>query len=606
MTGRSSPGIAYLDGHRLARLLGAGAARLLAGRAHLDRINVFPVPDGDTGTNLALTFAAVAEQLAAQPTRHAGEVLVLAADAALDGARGNSGAIFAQYLQGLAAALRDQPRLVPADLLRGLGTAHAWARSALEDPRDGTVLTAMAALAGEAAVDGAGGPAGDDFVAFFAERLAACRVAVASTRETLAPLRRAGVEDAGALALLILLEGMGDALKPGLAPPAPAPAEDPPLRVHLEAGAAAPGGGRYCTECLVAGAGIDAAGLRRELAAVADSVVVVGGGDRVRVHAHVDVPGQVFAIARRHGSVSGEKADDMARQERALLAGGRRVAVVTDSGADLPAGDFDELGVHLVPMRVHLGARSFLDKVELGPAALLRELAANPGQATTSQPAPGDFRRAYALLSSHFEHVVSISISGRLSGTLQAAGAAARQGTAGRITVIDSRSASVGQGLVVRAAAERARAGASPAEVTAAAEDAAGNTRTYGAIRDLRHAVRGGRIPPPWRWLAARAPVSFVMATRGDGSVGVRRVLPRGMGLVDPVLGPALRDARRSGRHRLAIGHAGDPEAADRLRARCEARFPGLESVTVAELGPAFGVHGGPGTLVLAVQALPG
>ena len=142
------PRIAYLDGRRLQRLLLAGIARLAAERRHLDRLNVFPVPDGDTGTNLALTFSAVGEAVAAATTRHAGELLAVAADAALDGARGNSGAIFAAWtagtgqLPGWPGAYRSagaRERRWPRPKLS--------ARQALQNPVEGTVLTVMRDIA---------------------------------------------------------------------------------------------------------------------------------------------------------------------------------------------------------------------------------------------------------------------------------------------------------------------------------------------------------------------------------------------------------------------------------------------------------------------------
>ena len=109
--------IRYLDGPRLNRALRAGIDRILAERSHLDKINVFPVPDGDTGTNLASTFGAIAQTLLARRTVHAGQLLIEVADAALDGAHGNSGVIMAQFLQGLADGLGELPRIRSADLV---------------------------------------------------------------------------------------------------------------------------------------------------------------------------------------------------------------------------------------------------------------------------------------------------------------------------------------------------------------------------------------------------------------------------------------------------------------------------------------------------------
>jgi fatty acid-binding protein DegV len=132
------------------------------------------------------------------------------------------------------------------------------------------------------------------------------------------------------------------------------------------------------------------------------------------------------------------------------------------------------------------------------------------------------------------------------------------------------------------------------------------NTRTYGLIPDLRHALRGGRIPPAWRWLGSWLPVGFVLGLDA-GRIRMRGLKTRSGDQVAALLKPALRDIAAlspgaSPRVRLLIAHAAAPELAEAMRARCLAQFPAVESIEVTELGPAIGVHGGPGTLALAVQ----
>jgi len=605
MTKRLPLRVAYLDGRRFQRLLLGGIARLIGERGHLDRINVYPVPDGDTGTNLALTFTAVGERLAATSTRHAGELLGVAADAALDGARGNSGAIFAQYLQGLSEFLAGHERVRPEELALALASAESFARSAIQNPAEGTVLTVMRDIA--SAVAPGQLPRNSDFLTLLTSLLARAREAVATTRNTLASMRDAGVEDAGARGLLVLLEGMADALQPGLAPSLPIVEDgDPSARSPADYSHVGPPEHRYCTECLVTGSAVDRDGLRTELARIGSSVVVVGGAAKARLHVHVNDPAEAFAIARRFGKVSAEKADDMLRQERSLKADGRRVAIVADSGADLPAAVWEDFGIQMVPLRVNFGNESHLDKVGMTAAGFWAELARNPVHPKTSQPPPGDFRRAFELLSSHFEHVVAVSLTGRLSGTLQAAQtAASRVSKPVQVTIVDSKNVSVGMGLVVLCAAENAQAGKSAAEVVAATERAAARTRTYGAIPDLSYAVRGGRIPQPWRWLAGMLPLGFLLATDDKGGVKVRGVLGRKSDRVSALIRIATQDRLlKSGATplRLAIAHSNSPELAEALRTACELAFTNLESIHVADLGPAYGAHGGPGTLALAVQ----
>jgi hypothetical protein len=599
------PRVAYLDGRRFQRLLLGGIARLVGERGHLDRINVFPVPDGDTGTNLALTFTAIGERLATTSTRHAGELLAAAADAALDGSRGNSGAIFAQYLQGLSESLAGHARVRPDELARALANAESCARSAIQNPVEGTVLTVMREIAAAAAPGQL--PENSDFLTLLTVLLDRARAAVDTTRRTLPSMRDARVEDAGALGLLVLLEGMADALQPGLAPAITVAEEgDPAARSAADVSHVGPPEHRFCTECLVTGPTVDRDGLRSELARIGSSVVVVGSATKARLHVHVNDPVQAFAIARRYGQVSAEKADDMVRQERSLQADGRRVAIVSDSGADLPVATWDKFGIQMVPLRVTFGNESHLDKVGMTATSFWAELARNPLHPKTSQPPPGDFRRAYELLSSHFEHVVVVSLTGTLSGTYQAAlSAAGRVSKPAQLIVVNSKNVSVGQGLIVLCAAENAQAGKPVAEILAAIERAVAHTRTYGAVPDLSYAVRGGRIPRQWRWLARVLPLSFMLATDDKGGVKVRGILRRGGDRVSALIRLATADRRlKSGTTplRLAIAHADSADSAEALRAACAIAFPNLESILVTDLGPLYGVHAGPGALALSVQ----
>ncbi|MCC5793832.1 MAG: DAK2 domain-containing protein [Chromatiales bacterium] len=413
--GGHRPAIDHLDGPRLRRALLSAAARLTAERDHLNAINLFPVADGDTGSNLAMTMEAVTAALTELAPDGAGDVLVCAAEAALDGARGNSGAILAQYLLGLAETLGDCRRLEPALLGPALSHAASQARSALADPQPGTMLTLMDAVAAAAV-----GTASDDLGTLMDAVRQASAGALLETRRMLAVHRAADVEDAGARGFFLLLEGMVAALSGH----DPQPELDPGQAVRITPGGLhTPGcvdpARRYCSECVVSAQGIDAGAMRAELEHFADSVVVIGHARRVRVHAHVADPGRLFALAARHGRVSQEKVDDMIRQQDAV-GRGQRVAIVTDSGADLPAELCDSLGIHLVPLRVNFGGRSYLDKAGLGSERFFSMLDEELEHPTTSQPAPADYRRLLGFLLDHHEHVIVLSLSSRITGTWQA------------------------------------------------------------------------------------------------------------------------------------------------------------------------------------------
>jgi hypothetical protein len=358
---------------------------------------------------------------------------------------------------------------------------------------------------------------------------------------------------------------------------------------------------RYCTECVVTAGRVDRRHLREQLSALGSSLVVAGLHNKVRVHIHVNDPAAVFRVAARFGTVSGEKADDMQRQQHSAHAAGRKVAVVTDSAADIPDDELDRLDISMVPIRVQFGERSYLDKVGITPEEFFAEIARNPAHPKTSQPPPGDFRRQFEFLATHFESVVSVNLSRRVSGTCGAAeAAAARVSTHGKVTVIDSLNASLGQGLVAMYAAECAQAGYDAARVIEATRAVVPKTRTFGLVGSLEYAVRGGRVPRWVRNTADRLRLMPVLHATRDGRVTAGGVLFGREQLKEKFARFVRRRMRDDVPYRLLVGHA-----------NCEADGQWLLDALAADnvvyrrllpCGTTFGVHGGPGLLVVAFQ----
>lgn len=590
-----------LDAAELGRALRAGIHRVLARQEHLDRINVFPVPDGDTGTNLAITMTAMLGVLKRPPFDHAGRLLTQVADAALDAARGNSGAILAQFFLGLgdrAGHLAELSAVEFADAVQG---GAAYAREALADPREGTILTVLQDVATELrrlAADGVG-----DIRALVRRGLERAERSLEATRDQLDVLHKANVVDAGAAGFVTLLEGVSAYLDTGELDESEISFGAVPSEPE-SAGGEASLEHRWCTECLVSGAAIDHRRLREQLAPLGSSLVVAGTRRKVRVHMHVAEPRELFRLAAGHGTVSGEKADDMQRQQRSTAhAARRRIAIVTDSAADIPEEELERLDIHLVPVRVHFGERSFLDKVTLGPEEFYRLLATSAVHPKTSQPPAGDFRRLFEFLTSHYERVLSVNLTGTVSGTRQAAeSAAGRVAAHERVSVIDSRNASAGQGLAVMYAAECVAAGMDAAQVAAALQAVLPRTRTFALLPTLDYAVRGGRVPAIARTLSRLLRIAPLLATFPDGRVAIGGALLGRAHLTEKFARFVGRriDARR--RYRLIVGHGDAPAEGRRLLEQLTRGRSNIDRAWLLPVGTALGVHGGPGMLVVGLQ----
>lgn len=614
------PAATALTAPALRRALIAGARRVIAARDGLNRINVFPVPDGDTGNNLAFTLGSLLNGALRRRSRHIGELLHRIGDDAIDGARGNSGAILAQFLHGVAEQARSAPVLDAAALAAAVRHGAASARGALAHPVEGTILSVIDSFADaleEAAAEHRGDPRRG-----FARALAQARRALARTPEQMAALRDAGVVDAGAQGFVDLLEGIAEFVDGG--PRA--------LRVRGGLRAANEGPGhdahddaphpphdavdpdrRWCTECLlIAEAGrdppIERAPLREALEALgADSLVLAGGATRMRVHAHVGAPQALFDACAAFATVEGMKADDMLLQARSVDRGDR-VGIVTDSAADLPEAIAERLCIHVVPVRVNLDGRDHLDKVGLSTGAFYRRMATARELPRTSQPPAGDFRRAFDFLAAHHPAVVCVGLSRALSGTLQSAEHAAARAGDGKVRVFDSVNAAGGQALLAWRAAELAEAGADAEGILRELERLRPRTLCWAMARDVSHAVRGGRIP---RWAEP--------AVRFTGLTPVAKMTPDGRlavvgGLIAKAKAPeafaryiAKRVRRALGAEtplRVIVGHCDAREDGERLLAALRTRLR-VDAAHLVETGPAIGAHAGRGTLVAAVQPVP-
>jgi DegV family protein with EDD domain len=593
--------IAFLDGRRFARALVAGARAVAERREAIDRINVFPVADRDTGSNLYATLQRVSAAVAGTPERSLAVVARRAADEALLGARGNSGAIFAQALEGLAEGVHGAARL-PASAFADLARAAAKsARGAMAQPKEGTLLSVVDAWAEEAArVPARGG----DWASAFRAALPVARAALARTPDQLAVLRKAGVVDAGGQGFVDFLEGVAARYASLSAAARPAPEDRVEARIHEARDTLL---FRWCTEVLLSGSGIDRDALRRAAAPLGDSLAVVGSATRVRLHVHVNRPEDVLEVARRFGRVEETKAEDM-RAQRAAAGGVRvrpagRVAVVTDTACDLPDAFLEREEIALVPLRLLIGEETFLDRVTITTREFHRRLREEGIVARTSQPPPADFREVYGALAGHGSPVVGIHVSGAVSGTYSSArvAAASLRGLPGfgPVEVVDSRAASVAQGIVVRAAVQAAARGAGLAEVVRAAEDAASRVRVLAAVPSLDSLVRGGRVTAGQRRLAGFLGVVPLLTLDSRGrpkAAGAARGFPRAC---VKMVERSLRASAGVPSPVFGVAHADAPELAERIAGELLSRRPAAE-VFVVDITPVLAAHFGPGAVAVA------
>ena len=282
-------------------------AALEASRQRIDDLNVYPVPDGDTGTNLTLTARAIVDALDGSQARERAAVAREVTRAALMGARGNSGVILSQIVRGAADVLARADTIDAATLATTLRGASDAAYRAVRRPVEGTMLTVIRELADEAEERASMGEPVSDIVLALVRR---GEESVESTRELLQQLRDAGVVDAGGAGLLEIVRGVA-AVVSGEPIPEPVAALE---RIGTDAIHQELSRFRYCTAFVVEGEALDARALEAELDGLGDSVLVVGDPTALKIHVHTDDPGAALRAGTAVGVIEAVEIANMHRQ----------------------------------------------------------------------------------------------------------------------------------------------------------------------------------------------------------------------------------------------------------------------------------------------------
>jgi uncharacterized protein len=304
-----------INGRNFYNMIINASNKLEEQKAFVNSLNVFPVPDGDTGTNMSMTFRAAAAEIESMTSSSIGEVSKKLAKGALMGARGNSGVILSQVFRGIAKGLENKDEVDAAEFASSILEGSKAAYKAVMRPTEGTILTIIRA-AGESAVKSNA----TDVLKLMEEVCAHSEVMLNKTPEMLPVLKSAKVVDAGGMGLLIILKGMYEALKYDIK--AKIEGTSAALEEHYNPAAAL--GEQditfgYCTEFFVLGENINVNKFRDELEPHGDSMIVVGIEDAVKVHIHTNDPGLVLSKAVKLGELSKIKIDNMREQHRHIL-----------------------------------------------------------------------------------------------------------------------------------------------------------------------------------------------------------------------------------------------------------------------------------------------
>lgn len=588
--------IKYLDGLRYQRAVLAGLEEIIFHEQELNRINVFPIPDKDTGSNLRKTFTPVIEKFPLWETS-INESSRSIADVAIASALGYSGIIFAQFLSGFAEGIRDYERAAIENIPEAAALAVVRAYESLENPQEGTVLTVFKEWSDELKKMS---PTTDDFVLFLRRSLDRASVALKETPQQLEILRKNRVVDAGGKAFIYFLKGIIHFIEKGRLQPVLSRKK----QLHIEKKAVYEEKAQFCAECSVRKANLDRSGLIEKLNSLGHGLIFHGSSNFAKIHIKTGNPEEIFSCVSQFGDVTSERifkfASDIPDSEKKPL------AFVSDTTCDI----FDEIiennNIYFVPVKFQAMDKVYIDKVDIIAEEFYDIMKRSPTPPKTSQPSLMDFSRIYEHLLVHYQSIISVHVSGGLSGTFQTALQAANNIASQRITVLDGRNISVGLGLIMMEAINAEKEGLDVESILMRIKNAVESNKIFIGLPTLKYLVKGGRVTRTKGIIARILNINPILSINQKGAlVPIGKTRGR-KNLERKILDIVVEKIRKTEithpevSFSLAVAHTNAPQLGKRIAEKIKEKL-GKEVTLVKNASPVLGAHAGPGAVGIAL-----
>ena len=588
-----------INGKQFYDALVSGISNVISRHEYLNKINVFPVPDGDTGTNLLFTLRPITLIERHEIPDNFGDTLKKISDLAIDSARGNSGTIIAQYFVGMAESSENVLELDLISISKVFKAGYEAAFSSMSEPKEGTIISIMK----EAALTAENNISNHNIISILKKIYESSINALKKTPDQMQLLKDAGVVDAGAQGYVDLLEGIvyfmennqmmnHDIIKDLLI-------ENPKVELNIENYTKSDF--QFCTECIINNNKIDRKKIKQELNDLGDSLIIAGTKSKVKIHIHTNDPNLVFKKCQSYGQITNQKADDMFKQIESSHNNDASIAIVTDSGCDIAINPHNS-NIHTVHVRYSFGSKDYIDKISQTPEEFYNELQTNPIHPKTSQPAIGDFLNKFQYLSSHYESAISIHIPGKLSGTIQACKNAINKIKDFKITPIDSLSASVGLGLIVKSASEIASEVNNHDEIIKKINQLIDDTEIFIAVKNLNYAIRGGRVPKLIGEIIKFLNIKPVLTTSNKGNLKLAGAFWGSNNLHIKMGNFILKKLDKNHHYKLSIAHSNSEAKGIELVDYIQNNFDNIDDIDLVDMGSALGVHAGPGAFGVGCQ----
>ncbi|HOB83757.1 MAG TPA: DegV family protein [Bacteroidales bacterium] len=600
MTITAAAPLREMDGRNLYYAFIAGSKKLIEHQVELNRINVFPVKDGDTGTNLAGTVRSVIESL--HPHRSYKITADRIAESTLMNARGNSGIIFAQFFYGLSHETGDFKSVTLKQFAEAFKKSVSYVYEAVAKPVEGTMLTVIREMA-EFIYS-----SWNKFTDFNHLMMSSYEVLLKSlqkTRTKLAVLEKNNVVDAGAKGFVVFIEGIiefinkrniKDIIMAGTAATADLQKIEETFPEVIDF--------RYCTEAIIRECRYDKQLLSDTLNKFGNSSVIAGSDKLRRIHVHTNEPAELFKDLRKAGTITFQKADDMIRHYETANDRKWNIALVTDSTCDLSQEFLDHYQINMTPINISFGENHYLDKVTIRPEQFYSLLDESEEYPKSSQVNENTFVNLYSHLASHYDSVIAIHLSEKLSGTFFSSKKAADRISrefGKQISVINSRNLSGALGLIVLRTAKAIESGKSHDEIVALTEKWIRNARILVSVKTLKYLVRGGRVSHIKGWIANLLNINPIVSVDETGKSIVFDKAFSQKANMQKVMDHIKKTGEGKTIWNYIVLHANNEDAAKWYSEEME-KLTSIKPVSVVNISPVVGLNAGVGAASVALM----
>lgn len=587
------------NGKLLYYAFAAGSQQVLINQEELNRINVFPVQDKDTGTNLASTIRAVIDTT--KPNKSYKQTMENIAEAALVGARGNSGVIFAQFLYGMSKEIANKDILNPLEFIESVEKSIPIMYQAVAHPANGTMLSVIKEWSEYLS---SRKEKSKDFKKLLFDSIEVLEISLSETTNKLKGLKKYGFVDAGAKGFVVFIKGVIDFIHNiNIRNIVIDRAENISL-VHSDHLMYESLSFRYCTEAIIKDLKMDANRMKNFLEENGDSVVVAGSNDICRIHVHTNSPATLFDKLKASGTITYQKVDDMQRQQEMAVKRKWNIAIVTDSTCDLSQELIDYYQINVAPLNLSFGENHYLDKITIQPEQFYDLLETSDEFPTTSQINERTFTNLYSHLASHYDAVVAIHLTSQFSGTyLSSVKAANRieQEFKKPIKVIDSKNLSGALGLLVLKAAQNIESGNSFESVVKSLESDVSKAKIYVSVRDLKYMIKGGRVSKPAGFVASLFGINPVISMDKDGKSHLFGNTFSQRASLNKIYRHIEKTIEGKSIWNYILLHAHNPEAVRRTRDKM-IKVTGKEPISIVDISPVIGMHAGNGAIAVSLM----